>query len=298
MNSDPKTILLADRIKTYIAGRDVSKGHRVQLECALRRFEKHLGRPATLADLTADAVNAWLLAMQEEGLSKRTIRGHRGRILSLWNDALDEGIYHVEPRRLRKVKLPRFTPVAWSPVEVARLLAAARSAPRRFRHSRVACNLFWEAFILLMWDTALRLGDVLALKTDTVLGKDSFQVVQGKTGDVVCCRLRPETVEAISRTYPPQREYVFGGAVNKSRLWKKFRALIKDAGLSSVGSTKMIRKSSATAVEAANPGAAMRHLGHRTPDLAYRHYVDPRFINHAKPMPPALPDIERKDGAA
>ena len=71
-------------------------------------------------------------------------------------------------------------------------------------------------------------------------------------------------------------------------------ATCKGAAKRTIRRAKMLRKSSASAVEAMQPGAAMRHLGHRSADLAYRFYID-----HAEPLPPALPVLATgKEGAA
>ena len=285
----PAGVVLADRIRPYAAARAITSAEVAQFRYAVGKFDKFLGRPATLADLQAPTVNDWLQSLEAGGLSPKTVRNNRGRILALWNDALDEGVIDNEPRRLRKVKIPRFIPVAWSPEEISRLLAAARKAPGQFLKSRVVRAKFWEAFVLVQWDTALRLGDVIALETATVDGQAVFRIVQSKTGDIVTCQLRPETVEAIAATFPPERKRVFGDVLSRNRILTGFRRLVEAAGLTTAnGSTRMLRRASATAIEALHPGAAMRHLGHRTPGLAYKHYVDPRFISEAKPLMPAL----------
>ncbi|HUY91686.1 MAG TPA: phage integrase SAM-like domain-containing protein [Pirellulales bacterium] len=289
---DPSTIKLADRVRPYVAARSLNKGEADQYRYALNKLEKFLGRPATLADLNAPTLNEWLLSLQEGGLAPKTVKNNRGRILALWNDALDEGVIDNEPRRLRKVKIPRWIPTCWSPEEVARLLAVAQKVPGRFLKSRVVKSAFWEAFVLFEWDTALRLGDVRMVETATVRGQSTFRIVQSKTDDIVVCQLRPETLAAIEATFPPKRKRVFGSALSHQRTLKGFGQIIEAAGLSrETGTTRMLRKSSATAVEALHPGAAMRHLGHRTPGLAYKHYVDPRFISEAKPIAPALPGM-------
>jgi len=286
---DPSTIKLADRIRPYVAARSLGKSEADQYRYALNKLETFLKRAPTLADLNAATLNEWLLSLQEAGLSPKTVKNNRGRVLALWNDALDEGVIDNEPRRLRKVKIPRFIPTAWSPAEVARLLEVARKVPGRFIQSRVVKAKFWEAFILFLWDTALRLGDVRRVETATVRGQSVFRLVQSKTNDIVVCQLRPETLAAIEATYPPDRKRAFGSALSRGRMEKGFRLLIEAAGLSrETGTTRMLRKSSATAVEALHPGAAMRH---RTPGLAYKHYVDPRFISEAKPIAPALPGM-------
>jgi hypothetical protein len=49
----------------------------------------------------------------------------------------------------------------------------------------------------------------------------------------------------------------------------------------------MCRRTGATFVERDHPGAAMRYLGHKSPGLAYRHYVDRSKLGDAI-QPPEL----------
>lgn len=68
--------------------------------------------------------------------------------------------------------------------------------------------------------------------------------------------------------------------------YRHYRKLVAAAGVR--GTSKWLRRSSATALERICPGSAMGHLGHKTPGLAYRHYVDPRMLQCGRPLPPEL----------
>ena len=108
--------------------------------------------------------------------------------------------------------------------------------------------------------------------------------------DGISCRLSPETLDAIERSSPRDRELIFGGLLTYNSFATIFRRIVKRAGLK--GWSKWLRRSAATAIEAAHPGAATAFLGHRTADLAMRDYVDRAQIQYMKPTPPPLPPAE------
>ena len=288
---NPAEITLASRIEAVRLNRDVTDKYVDQLGYSAARFSKWLGREPTLADLTTDVVNAYLRALRKDGkLVAHSIRSQRRNLLVLWHDALKEGLLTEATARVLKVKCPRPMPDSWTDDEVRKMLAAVdEKFGGVFKRSRVPRRYFWRSMILVAWDTGLRLGDLIELRTANVLGRDEFQVVQSKTGMPVFCRLKPETVKAIGKTFPPYRQRIFGDGLCRDQMLKQLRAIVKAAGVGS-GSFHKIRRSSATAVELAVPGSAMQFLGHLTPDLAYRHYVDRSRVQQAKPTPPALFD--------
>jgi hypothetical protein len=79
---------------------------------------------------------------------------------------------------------------------------------------------------------------------------------------------------------------LFAGLLTRRPIQVQFAKLVRGAGLQ--GSTKWLRRSGATWCEVHQPGSAMAFLGHRTPGLAYKHYVDPRFVQRDKPRPPKI----------
>ncbi len=141
------------------------------------------------------------------------------------------------------------------------------------------------AFVLAAYDSALRLGDVLSIRFDQVDAE--FTIVQQKTGDLHKVFLQPQTIVAVTSIRLPVRQLVFEWKHSRQTFYTRFNRIIKDAGVRP-GTSKFIRRSSASYIERDNPGMAMRHLGHRTPGLAERNYIDPTIVRTERPRPPAI----------
>lgn len=285
----PRDYLLTECVDLLAASRDVTKKYIDQLRYAVDRYTRFLEFPASVTDLNPESVNRWLVAMQAEQppLSVQTIRMYRRNLLVVWHDCIDGELTDVSPRRVRKIKAPRLRPDAWKPDEMRRLIAESQKTTGVFRTSRVSRPAFWKALLLTAWDTGLRLGDLMALTTEQVRGQSQFWHTQNKTGHPILCVLRPETGHAIEATYPPDRGLVFRDALKQHFASDRLREFVKAAGVSP-GGFKKIRKSSATAMEIACPGSATAHLGHLTPDMAFKHYLDQSQIQQNKRMAPAL----------
>lgn len=275
---------LAELVQAYCLAREVSPPYKQQLAIAVDLFGRWLGHGPTTADLVDDAVNRWLVAYAV-GRRPATVRGKRGHLLAVWRWAFTEGLVDVAPRRVRKVSLPRTLPEAWQARQLAELLVAADQMPGWIRRWRRPWGAYFRGVILAGYDTGFRLGDLLALRWDQIGTDGAVLIVQHKTGWPLLTRLRLETLAALERLRHPDMPRPLGlcGPVALRRRW---RGLVRSAGL--VGPPKMLRKSGATAVELACPGAAMYYLGHRTPGLAHRHYVDPRIAGQAPRQPPPL----------
>lgn len=89
--------------------------------------------------------------------------------------------------------------------------------------------LLREAYILVAYDTGLRMGDILSLRLEDIDLNGSMVVTRHKTGKPIRCQLRPETMAAIAKTVPPARELIFGGAIRvTSRMDKCFPRLFAE----------------------------------------------------------------------
>ena len=265
----------------YARERGIGSGTLVWFQCVVARWSRFLGRESCVDDFTDAAVNAWLATLLDEGLlSRQTVRGYRRCLLMLWRFGFAEGHTDVAPRKVRAIKVPTTIPVAWSAAEVDQLVTAASKLTGCFQRS----------MILVVWDSGLRLGDVLRLKRSDFDGEGRGTLLQGKTGWPVYFRLRPATLATIAKTFGdgiPERDRIFGDALCRRGVFVGMKRLATAAGL--CGGTKKIRKSGASAVERQQPGAAQRYLGHRTPGLAARFYLDPRIVGSDPPRPPELP---------
>ncbi|MHB1037999.1 MAG: phage integrase SAM-like domain-containing protein [Pirellulales bacterium] len=256
-----------------------------QLRYSSDKFSRFLGRPGMLSDLNDSTVNEWLVSLEGLGLAKRSIKGNRVHLLTLWRAAFEDDLVPNWPRKVRRIKVPQVAPRAWRAEGVQRMLQVAATITGHFRLYRVARAAYWRAFILVCWDTGLRLGDVLALEYENVGADGFFIVTQHKTNNTIPCQLKPETLKAIEAIRTPGRENIFR-VTCMQRFNAAFKNIVAQAGLK--GTTKFLRRSAATAVEAACPGSAMAFLGHKTAGLAYAHYVD-RTI--ARPVRAATPSL-------
>lgn len=273
LSYEGQRMTLEQYVERYALTHEISKGYEQQLRIAARIFDEWSGG-IPVKEITGDHVNRWLIAISGNGRTPATIASKRRSVLVLLRDAVDERV--IPPLgKIRPVKQPAKIPEAWSVDEVRSLLRVANGNP------------WWEAFIRVSWDTALRLDDVLSLKLSNIGPDGSICLTQKKTGWLHSCRLNPMTLACVMRLARPGMDDLFRLECCRRTFFKEFRRLVKLAGIRP-GSSKWLRRGSSTAVEAIQPGAAMAHLGHRTPGLAYQHYVDPRLLQTASPLPPEL----------
>jgi integrase len=281
----PQRHSVVDLANGYFLERAISPKYREQFDVVLRAIRKWHGDMVHADDFTDDFVNLWL-AHEAKLVGPETLKNRRRMILTLWRYAWDRELIADMPRRIRSVRVPPKIPSAWTAEEVQRLLVAADDFCLHHVHPIAKCRtrLFWRAMIMVVWDSALRRVDWERLKRSDIGDDGVIVLVQHKTDWPLKCTLRPETVAAIDATNPTNREFIFGSG--SSQRCRSFKRIVTVAGLT--GSLKKLRKSSATAVERLQPGAAMAHLGHKTPGLAARHYIDPRLTQATKIQPPSL----------
>lgn len=245
-----------------------------------RRFSEHLGRDATIDDLDDVVVNRWLVSLQTSGLSAWTVKGCRARLLAVWRSTVEAGYSDRPPRRVRIVRPPKPNPVALQRQSMKRLLRACERLPGCFRHTTVRRRDGLRAWLLTQWDTGLRLGDVLALRRADIRQDGTLVVTQHKTGGIVVHRLRRPTLAALDMLGPDLFRVV------GRRQWSHWiRMLFRLAGM--VGTSKRIRQSSGTAVEAMHPGLGHLHLGNGR-DVFTKHYLDAGVLARKKPRPPRI----------
>lgn len=277
---------LATFTRRYIAERDVCREYAHALTNLAGDFSAWLRRQADTRDFRDATVNRWLADLcSANGRSKTTLANKRRQLLTLWRAAWMDGKVREPPKRVRVIETPPPQPTAWSKSDVKRLLAAAGREPGIMRCG-VKRRDFWRAFVLVGYYSGLRLGDICRLRADQINSSGMVLVRQHKTGAMVLCRLRRDALESLRRIASPKRERIIGGCLCRRRIMKQFRGVVASAGLN--GGTKMLRRTGATLVELGTPGAAMAFLGHKTPGLAYRHYVDATAVQRHKPTPPRI----------
>lgn len=274
-------MLLIDVLDRYDLSRDLRPSSVQQLRFTISGLSRFLGRPAVLADLNPDQINRYIRFMRDKGYASRTIKGRRDNLVTLWRYARRAKLTDIRPAGVRKVVARPPSPQAWPVEAVTRLLRAAESMQGTTPAGHKARD-YWPAYIRCAWDTGLRRCDLLRLRAADV--RDGvIAVQQEKTGVVVVCRLQPKSLAALARLGDGGLAW---GLPGFERFYRHFRTLLHLAGLT--GKPKWLRRSSATAVELEHPGMGSRHLGHRTPGLAEKHYLDPAILARNKPQPPEL----------
>jgi len=264
----------------------LSKGAKDQLRWAVGAWQRWAGKPLTTDDFQRETFNGYVDWLKENRAAD-TVRTRRGNLLTLWRFAFEEGLTDNAPRKIRRLKKRRTIPTAWTPEEVDHLLEMADQATGRFATTQIPRDVFWRSLILTAWDSALRLGDLLALERTAIVG-EKIVVRQSKTGDDVLVMLRPQTLAEIERCCAdPPRRLIWPLWCRRDQFYVAFGRLVSDAKIRP-GTFKWIRRASITAVERQQRGAGTQHAGHRTRAVTEANYIDPRQLDEDRPQPPPL----------
>lgn len=250
----------------------------------LLKFDKFLGRSATLDDLTDDIVSRFAAWRLGSGLAKRTVNKDLFNLLALWRWCHRKGMVEEWPD-VEMEKPPRRTPIAWDEKQMRRLYATAAELPGRVGNIR-ACH-WWTALLLVIWDSGERINAVIHLRWADVdlprkfLRFDAEYRKGGAEDNPV--RLSDETVAAL-RLLPKESELVFPWPMSYTYLWHEFGRILKLAGLPSDCRSKFhrIRRTVASYAEAAgaNATAMLRHSKREITES----YLDPRITKPQQPV--------------
>lgn len=246
-----------------------------------------IGAP-DFSDLTEESLSRFvrdLEGVRQPGYVKRL----RADLITIWKDAAREHPEQVKApntERIRAVRVPQRTPEAWTFAQVKQLLRVCSGITGEYP-SGITKAAYWRAWILVAWDTGIRPSDVQLIRFAQVR-EGSITLTQVKTGRVHWAKLSPATLSAIDAIRQPERELILPWPHTPQAFQKAFAKLVEVAGLK--GTPKKLRKSAASEVERQQPGSAQAFLGHNTPGLAYKNYVDPTIANPDRPAPRSLDD--------
>jgi integrase len=269
-------ISLIDFASGYATRVGASPGYREQLLVLCKRL------PWLASDLTQERIDAYLTDALHR-LAPTTVQNHRRMLNTLRKAAFSDGLV-VDisiGRPLRRVKADPPLVRAWTHEELRHLLSVA--AQMTGGTLRCPYRVLLPAWILVGYSSGLRLGDMLSITYDQIRG-DKLALVLRKTRTAHVVLLDSAALSAIS-SLPRSGPRIFGSLVGRSRIIVAIRRLVKESGLT--GSGKYLRRSSATYAEISGISAT-GHLGHRTPGLAKRHYVDQLLMADAKRPVPSI----------
>lgn len=260
---------------------------------SIRTFGEFVGHPVRLAELNDNVASRWVKWLGDGGARPKTVHGLRRDVLTVWRRAAKMKLCPPPGDDIRTVKIPRPIPDAWSVEELASIVNACQRIGG-FLSNGLPRARYFRCMIELTYETGLRRSDVLQLNVSDFADNWTIATVQGKTLDGHVCSVSAETGKQFMWLADRLREcgdkhwsqpLRYPG--NMRRCYAVMTRIRKLAGITSQGALQKLRRTGATYVESQHPGAAMRFLGHRTPGLAYKHYVDRSKLG-PPPRPPAL----------
>lgn len=269
-------ITLLDYAGSYATRVGASPGYREQLLVLCKRL------PWLVTDLTQERIDAYLTDALHR-LAPTTVQNHRRMLNTLRKAAFSDGLL-VDisiGKPLRRVKADPPLVRAWTHDELRHLLSVASEMPGGTL--RCPYKLLLPAWILVGYSSGLRLGDMLSITYDQLRG-NKLALVLRKTRTAHVVLLDQPALDAIARL-PRCGPKIFGSLASRPRMIVALRRLVKQSGLT--GSGKYLRRSSATYAEMSGISAT-GHLGHRTPGLAQRHYVDQLLMADSKKPVPSI----------
>lgn len=270
----------------FLKGRDVSRGYAANVRRTARKLAAAGITPATI---DGERVSSWLSSMT---CGSVTVASERRTALTLWKWAIDEGIITKPIRRVKKLVVRRKLVRAFDRVQCTRAVKffSDESFVREnhtFQKSKCPVALWMEAWTRLCYETALRFGDAYNLREEALV-HGGIAVIASKTNQPVVRRVSARTSELLEKLASMSPDgTVFSWAVSRRWAFANIRRYFKLAGLDA-GRSQWLRRSAATHAEMLEQGAGAKVLGHKTPGLAEKFYLDQSQLLSKMPSAPLL----------
>jgi integrase len=266
---------LPELVTVYLSERSVS-----------RLYERNMTRLArNVGVLTVQDCNRYL----KERLTKVasvTVLYERTMLLVLWRWALDSDLVDLPPKGLVKIKSSRPPTRAWTLDQCCTAVKASFALDSEMMKSGCPLGLFIRCWLLLGYESGARRGDLWRMKASDFSG-DTLWWTQHKTGNPCPKILSEECVAAVRDMLSRSPNgTVLSWATCVSGGGKQMRKFLIREKLG--GSSKWLRRSSATHIEMEHPGKGRIHLGHKTIGLAEKAYIDWTQVRRDIPQAPRL----------
>jgi len=252
-------------------------------------YEKHVLRIADQAGrISSERINAYLRERLEK-VSTITVRNERTILLQLVKSAYEAGLLKQPVRGVMRVKARRPATKAWTVEQLRLAIARTEGLAGRKTRRGAPLGLMLKGWLLLGYESGARFGDVWSFHGDNLEG-DVLRWTQSKTGDPIVRHLSPACVQVCRELLELSRDgRILGWCCGMRQATRQMRAHLDACGIG--GTSKWLRRSGATHIEITSPGMAKRHLGHRTPGLAERAYLDWGQLRENAPQTPCLMEV-------
>lgn len=245
------------------------------------------GKPIRLKQLTPKIVLSWLKSLGDAGRAATTVNSHRASILTLWRAAAVRKLASDPPNilELPKRRTPVQSPIAWSPVDLEKLLAACNRMDKQLQlWPDISRRDFWVSLILFLYESGARIGAALDVTpADLDLKNNLVRLRSGSAKTLMeqSVRLSDQTIAAIRLILDPERSKVWPCGRHRHELYRRLNSLLNEAGLPTDRKSKFHRIRRTTATQTAIHGSlemAQRQLGHTSVRMTLNAYIDPRMM--------------------
>jgi len=268
--------------QTYRMARpNCSDGQADQIGYAITAIERWHGGTLRVADLSEPLLRGFLAAYSRT-VSPATANSKRGHLLALWQCAWEEGLLAEPPRRakVQRITEPQRVPEAWTPAEMARILAACDGTDR---------SAWWRSILLTAYDTGERRGALLAVSPADVDCDHQWIVFRAtKTKRQRWAQLSQQAADAVAAILNPTSDRVWLWHGHLRECDRELSRILERAGVrygrDAGGVWHKFRRTSGTLVEQAG-GDGARHLGNSRA-VFERCYRDPRFFHSSVDLLP------------
>lgn len=249
-------------------------------------YRKSLARVAkNCQHLSAKRINQYLDSRLHL-VSSTTVKNERAMLLILWRWAYERGLVPTHPRGVAKVRADRTPVQAWTLEQCCTAVKGAAMHSGKKTRNGADRGEFLRCWLLLGYETGARWADIWKFR-DKHFDGNQLRYSQNKTGNPINQILSDQCVDSVRRMLARSPDgTVVGWVCGKRRAMRVMKAHLKDCGLR--GTSKWLRRSSATHIEMSQPGRARLFLGHKSPGMAERHYIDWAQVRKDIPRPPGL----------
>jgi integrase len=249
-------------------------------------YRDHVCKVAARAGaISTERLNRYLVKRIEER-SGYTVKNERTILLSLWRWAYDAGHLDAGPRGVMRMKARKKPTKAWTVPQIQAVIKATHDHDGVTLRSGADKGEMLRCWLLLGYETGARFGDVFAFRREH-LDDDAISWTQSKTGDPLTRSLTPACLTAIDEMLARSPDgTILGWSCRKRQAMRHMREHLDSVGVG--GTSKFLRRSSATHCEMEKAGAGRLHLGHRSPALFEQAYCDWSQLRSRTPKPPAL----------
>ena len=267
-------------------GKELAPGTIRHLYESAAAYSKWLGREARIGDLIDESINHFLAHLLSIGRRPYGVKNRRTGLLVLMRFARRKGLTDAIPDGVRRVHCPELSIDGFAIDDMQALIEHAQTMGGTIRYTGLVRSVFWESFLRVKWELALRIGDMIRFQVaDYKPGW--LWVLEHKTGKQGWRELTPRTAACLERciALKPQRELIWEGYAPQGA-YKAFTRLAKRA--KRPGTSKFVRRGAASELEARTPGAAWRLLRRSVPTLFEKHYRVGRICDKNPLRPPPL----------